>query len=72
MALLLKYALDTGAIVGTWQSTDLAMLQAQAVAGDLEYGYLLSATTVPSKELEEDYQVVEEELMPKASTRKEQ
>lgn len=59
MALLLKYVRETGAIVGNWESTNLAVLQAQRVEHDPVHGYLLSLDTLPASVLEQNYRVVD-------------
>ena len=57
MAMLLKYALETGAIVGAWESTTVEVLEAQRVEDDAVYGYLLCEPLVPASVLEQDYLV---------------
>ena len=63
MPMLLRYQHDTGAIIGIWESTSLDVLEAQQVAGDPVYGYLLCAPGLPASTVEQDYMVVDGELV---------
>lgn len=68
MALLLKYDRTTGAIVGVWESTSLAMLQAQRVEDDLTHGYLLCAEPIAASLLEAGYRVIDGVLHERSTT----
>ena len=69
MAMLLKYVLATGAIVGLWESNTLEVLEAQQVEGDPVYGYLLSLLDVAASTVEQDYHVVDGALVERPVTR---
>ena len=65
--MLLKYVQQTGAIVGVWESNSLDVLQAQQGEGDPVHGYLLSLLDVAASTVEQDYQVLDGALVPRAS-----
>ena len=65
MALLLKYALETGTVVGLWESNNLTVLAAQQVEGDPVYGYLVSTLDLPASTVQQDYLVVDGALVPR-------
>lgn len=68
MAMLLKYVQATGTIVGVWESTSLAVLQAQQGEGDPVHGYLLSLLDVAASTVEHDYRVVDGALVARVAT----
>lgn len=57
MSTLVKYGLTDGAIVAVYTANTEALLLAQIVADDAEYGYLVSDTLVSPFELQMNYQV---------------
>ena len=71
MPLLLRYVLETGAIVGVWESTELDVLEAQRVEGDPVYGYLLCTLPLAASTVEQDYEVVDGVLVLRPVTREE-
>lgn len=68
MALLLKYDRAMGEIVGVWESTTLAVLQAQRVEDDPVYGYLLCAEPIAASLLEAGYRVIDGVLHERSTT----
>lgn len=61
---LVKYVRATGQIDGVYESAILAMLEAQRVAEDTTYGYLLLETPIPVAD-QERYAITEERLVEK-------
>jgi hypothetical protein len=69
MALLLKYVQDTGEVVGVWESTSLAVLQAQRVEEAPGQAVLLYLGTVAASVLEQAYVVQDGEVVARPVTR---
>jgi hypothetical protein len=67
MPLLLRYVLETGAITGVWESTELDVLEAQRVTDDPVYGYLLTLLPLAASTVEQDYEVVDGALVARSS-----
>ena len=70
MPLMLRYHRETGAIVETWESNSLAVLQAQQGTADLAYGYVLSLLPLSASTVEQGYLVREGELVARVLDRK--
>lgn len=66
MPCMVRYERATGTIAGVWESNTLSLLEAQRVANDPVYGYLLCTEPLDVSTVETAYQVIAGALVQRA------